>query len=413
MPGERRGGRARTIPNRRTVLADRILTVLAGCSTASTRQRLSKLVNDPELPADIRMAVAQRAFSSHRRRAPATRRARSELGTSGGTQPRGHSRSAPQADGPRLAKAASAAARPVETMSRAALDPLFGIVCDANAPVKVRRKAAAKLATYFLPRKPVNKRWRFIGDKYDFAANAEVAREYRDIELELRDLKRNPRRDIPEIVQKIRELQVRKAAILYRLIGPCPTRYDNKEFSEDWLRLATLARKRENGIALTPEEDAEEAHRMARCGSYTEGPEQTARDYRKQLEHADRFFRKCRLFKDGIKAPRLSRRQNNDLQLLRWLYPPYDSKSRRSPEADVEGDAERWIGHPFHDEAPAEDGNFYPRPEIIEEYAHIPPYCYCYSGKPPIFSCEPPEQFYKRYNADLTLANPDAISPGT
>ena len=38
-----------------------------------------------------------------------------------------------------------------------------------------------------------------------------------------------------------------------------------------------LARKREAGIALSTEEDAEEAHRNARFDCYAEGPEQTAR----------------------------------------------------------------------------------------------------------------------------------------
>ena len=62
MPGERRGGRTHATPNRRTILADRMMLVLAGCSMASPKQRLSKLVNDAELPADIRMTVAQKAF---------------------------------------------------------------------------------------------------------------------------------------------------------------------------------------------------------------------------------------------------------------------------------------------------------------------------------------------------------------
>jgi hypothetical protein len=43
-----------------------------------------------------------------------------------------------------------------------------------------------------------------------------------------------------------------------------PTRYDRKEFWQDRLRLLALANRREAGIALTAEEDAEEAHRKAR-----------------------------------------------------------------------------------------------------------------------------------------------------
>ena len=40
--------------------------------------------------------------------------------------------------------------------------------------------------------------------------------------------------------------------------------------------------------------------------------------------------RKNRFFKDGMTTP-LSPRQRNDLWLLRWLFPPLNSKSRRDP----------------------------------------------------------------------------------
>ena len=223
-------------------------------------------------------------------------------------------------------------------MSQAARDALLGIVSDASASAKARRKAAAKLATYFLPKKPVNKRWRFTADECGFAINAEIAREYRAIDFELRDLKRHPSRDFPEIAQRIRKLQARIDAIRQRLQCPCPSRYGDKQISEDHIRLVTFARKREAGFALSTEEDAEEAHRKARFDCYAEGPEQTARRCRRHLEAADNLFRKNRFFKDATPAP-LSRKERNDLWLLRWLYPPLHSKSHRSAEAEAEAQA--------------------------------------------------------------------------
>ncbi len=345
MPGERRGGRTRATPNRSTILADRIMVVLDGSPMASPKERLSKLVYDAELPADIRMTVAQIAFPDRAGGVRRTRRAKSEI--------------------------------PVEIMSQAARDALLGIVSDASAPAKARRKAAAKLATYFLPKLPVNKRWRFTADECGFAINAEIAREYRAIDFELRALKRHPNRDFPEIAQRIRKLQARvnairqrlqcpppkddgdKDAIYQRLRGPPLMGYGDKEFSEDWIRLETFARKRDAGIALSTEEDAEEAHRNARYDCYAEGPEQTARHRRRHLEAADDLFRRNRLFKVGRTAP-LSRKERNDLWLLRWLYPPLHSKSHLSAEAQAEVDANKAIGHPFGDEKPAADGNLYP-----------------------------------------------------
>lgn len=357
-PGERRGGRTRATPNRTTILADRILAVLDGCSTASPKERLSKLINDAGLPADIRMAVAQKAFLDRAGGGRRARRAKPKIRTVGRSQ-RGE---------PRTNEVPAAASLPAETMSEAERDALLGIVSDASASAKARRKAAVKLAIHFLPRKPVNTRWRFTADECGFAINGEIAREYRAIDFELRDLKRRPSRDFPEIAQRIRKLQARLDAILQRLQCP-PPRYDrdedairhrkgygDKEFAEDFIWLADLARKREAGIALSPEEDAEEAHRKARFDCYAEGPEQTARRRRRHLEAADKSFRENRFFKD-LKPVPLSRRERNDLWLLRWLYPPLSRKRYLSAEAQAEAEANMADGHPFGDEMPAVDGN--------------------------------------------------------
>jgi hypothetical protein len=398
MPGERRGGRTRTTPNRRSILADRMMVVLSGCAMASPKECLSKLVNDAELPADIRITIAQKAFPDRTGGVRPARRANSEIRTKGSTQRRGPSRSALRAREPRALEALSAASPPLQTMSQAARDVLLNIVSDASASAKARWKAATKLAAYLLPKKPVDKRWRFTEDACGFAISGAIAREYRALDFELRDLKRNPNRDFPEITQRIRELQARIDKIHLRLQCPCPALYNNEQISEDLIRLAEAARKREAGIALRPEEDAEEAHRKARLDCYVRGPEQAARHYRQDLEGADLRFRKGRFFKDEMVAPPLSRRQRNDFWLLRWLFPPLDSQSRRDPGAQA--DANMAIRHPFRDEEPAVDGNFYPQdsklrpasadePEF-EEFADVPKYCIYKPGRPPIFTNELP-----------------------
>jgi hypothetical protein len=372
MPGERRGGRKRATPNRRTILADRIMVVLAGCSAVPPKERLAKLVNDQELPADIRVAVAQRAFVGKARR-PA-RRAKSE----------------------RTAAAA------VETMSRDTLDALLGIVADANAPVDGQREAAMKAATYFLPMKPANKRWRFTADECGFAINAEIAREYRSIDFELRPLKRHPGRNYPEIAQRITKLEARRNAISQRLKCPCPTLYTSTHFAKDYLWLATLARRREDGNALTAEEGAEEAHRKARADCYAAGPEQSERRRREELEAADLLFRKNRFFEDPTPPP-LSRKECYDLWRLRWLYPPYYPK--RHSEAEAQREASLVVGSAFREAEPTANGSIYGpdsklwpanvgEPDSIEgftEFTEMPPYCIAISGQPLIFTYELPD----------------------
>jgi hypothetical protein len=371
MPGERRGGRTRGTPNQRTILVDRILAVLAGCPAASLSDRLAMLVNDPELPAEIRAAVAQRAFPDRTRRARPQRRAKSERGE----------------------PASSATAQPVEAMSEAALEALIGIVCDPNASAEARRKVAVKLAIYLLPQRPVSKRWRAVPDKHGFVINGERAREYRKIDVELHKLERNPNRDLAEIAQKIGRLEKRKDAILKRLVSPCPSRYGQKEFAEDYIQLLVLKRKRELGIALTTEEDYEEAHRLARFDCYKAGPEQTLRRYRGDLEAKDLCFRKSRFYKDGLAAP-LSRKERNKLRLLRCFYPPLENKSHQAVETGAESDDERYR-HPFQNAQPDENGNLWPPPQLLDDDSDPgpPPYTYCFPGHPPIISDMPPDKF--------------------
>lgn len=64
-PGERRGGRQRGTPNRRTVLADRI-SVIGLDRPASRHEFLECLIKDARLPAGIRVSVVPRCFPPKR-----------------------------------------------------------------------------------------------------------------------------------------------------------------------------------------------------------------------------------------------------------------------------------------------------------------------------------------------------------
>lgn len=287
-------------------------------------------------------------------------------------------------------------------MSQAAL---FAIVQDAGAAPKGRRKAAAKLAAHLLPMKAANKRWQFETDDCGFAINAEVAEEYREIDSKLWKLKRRSNPASPTIAKMIRKLEAERAEIVARLECPAPEYYGATQISADRVQLADYADKRGDGIALTAAEDADQAHRRARLYRYLEGPEQTARHHGIELEKAEAKFKKCRLFKDGIYAPPLTRKQRDDLRLLRALYPPphrgttgkaETREERLRREEDFDEEWLRW-GHPFRDEEPAADGNFYPRdskqrppkPEILNEFVDVPPYSYFKPGVGPVFGYDP------------------------
>ena len=160
-----------------------------------------------------------------------------------------------------------------------------------------------------------------------------------------------PTRIIPTIAEKIKKLEARSSAIRRRLQVPCPTKYGKKEVAKDYVRLGEFTWLRDNNAALTEAQMAEEAHVKARFDVFRASPESIARRRRDALEDAERRIN-----------VRLSRKDRNDLELLRWLYPK-PSLDRSDPEfSDPEFEAYHpYRHHPFQDELLAPDGNFYPQ----------------------------------------------------
>lgn len=357
-PGERRGGRKRDTPNRRTILTDRILSIGLDHPTASRRAFLLKLVKDRELPADTRMAAAPKCFPPKRTPSSRSRRARAAagIGATGAQEGLTTVGSAAAFEGSQTPAAVVPAIR---DWNPQALDALFGIVQDATADPKARRKAALKLAEFLLPK--VGKKAKVLPDEYGFSVNPNLASAYRDIQLELRALVNGPTRKIPAIAATIKNLEARSDAIRRRLQVPCPTKYGNKEVTKDWLRLMEFIRLRDNKTALAETQKAEEAHLKVRFDVFAHSPEQIARRRLEAMRDAELLFKKNRFFGDCPAKP-LSRKDRNDLALLLRLY----SKSRRSIFKRDEPDTLRNLPdefdhyHPFKDEWPSRDNNFYP-----------------------------------------------------
>src|SRR5271168_2248663 len=124
-PGERRGGRRRATPNKRTVLRDRILSVASANPTATCYELLHLLIKDQALPAPTRLAIARKSSSQ------------SMLLTD---------------NAPPDAK--------TEAKTLAPLDILLSVAQDAAATAAERRKAASEAAEYFLPKNPAGRKTR-------------------------------------------------------------------------------------------------------------------------------------------------------------------------------------------------------------------------------------------------------------
>jgi hypothetical protein len=350
-PGERRGGRKQGTPNRRTILRDRILALGLDHPAAAQRAFLLKLVKDRKLPAETRMAVAPQCFPPKRTRPSRTGRPRALVGSTIAQEALATKGTAVASKGSRTPAGVGA----IGDWHPQALDALFGIVQDATANPEARRKAALKIADFLLPK--VAKKPKIIPDEYGFSINPNLASAYRDIQLELRTLVNGPTRKIPAIAEKIKKLEARSDAIRRRLQLPCPTKYGNEQAAKDRDRLMEFAVLRDNQTALTTTQTAEEAHLRARFDVFAASPESIARRRREALQDRERLFKKSRLTGDFPAAP-LSRKERNDLELLRWLYPkPKQSLS----QLDGDDGLEMYRDHPFQDACLAPDGNFYPR----------------------------------------------------
>jgi hypothetical protein len=137
-PGKRPAGRKRGTPNRRTVLVDRMLAVADGNQGASARRFIDLITMDKLLPGDTRIAISRNSAGALRK-----------------------------------------------------ISSLVSIVQDTAAGPVVRRNAALEVAKVLLPEKPVVKKWGAPPDEFGFAINPQIAKEYRDIGLELEKLDRD------------------------------------------------------------------------------------------------------------------------------------------------------------------------------------------------------------------------------
>jgi hypothetical protein len=315
-PGERRGGRQRATPNKRTVLAERILAVASCNPTATRHELLLVLARDQALPADIRMAIARKSFPAVTSRSLEGDPEKTPLPQS--IERSSNAKFDRSSNKPQLTTKRTAPRAKMGPKVFPALELLLSIAQDTTARPAERRKAASEVAEYFLPRNPGGKkspRGKMPPDEYGFIVDRALARELRDNKLWLACLPLAKKLTPYAVAQRATELQTRIRAIQETLQCPCPSKYGLNEIKRDGERLESFGRRRVSRKILTFEEDMEEAHRTARYESFRNGPEIAARkrlaDLREKKRGADL----------GYKEP-LTRAEQITFQYLALLYPP-------------------------------------------------------------------------------------------
>jgi hypothetical protein len=287
-PGERRGGRQRATPNKRTVLRDRILAVASGNPTATFLEFVPILVGDQALPDDIRIAIARKVpaekpSKTANARARKTKVAKAQV-AGNKTYPKSHKGTA-------------------TTFAR--LDLLLSIVRSEAVTEAGRRKAASELAEFFLPKSLGRKRIKFPADEFGFSVDPQLAKEFRDIRWEIACLAYKRNKLPPDaFAKKVSKLHARLNAIRQVLQPPDYSKYNKKAIDLDEERLQTLRQRRASNVIFSPKEDMEEARRMVRLESFLVGLENFFAEPEKvNRARFEELHQKKQAFDNGSRAP--------------------------------------------------------------------------------------------------------------
>jgi hypothetical protein len=280
-PGERRGGRARGTPNKKTVLKDAVFYAAAAQPNTSPLDFMLGLMRDPKVPIDVRidMAVSAAPFVHTRPKGA-------------GPKPLERMAVTSRYEGPaeitirRMdAKLSSAESGAAAGANLSPVDFLLGVMMDPEATPGQRIKAA-RVATRYKHTHPRPEEMPIIvEDPYGFSFDAAAAKALRDDNVRSFQLRQERGRRVrfreilPDPSPEEVKLQARIDERVKTLQCPAVSGYGHDECNRDQNRLRSLGGKRSwpppNNI-LTEAEDAEEVHLMARVAAFPALPETLA-----------------------------------------------------------------------------------------------------------------------------------------
>lgn len=265
-PGERRGGRQRGTPNKKTLIKNAVFLAAATDPNRSPLDFMLALMRDPQVSLDLRIEVATSAAFLVHPRPRASQRSQPhpmEMRRRRLVVPDGEKPPAPSGEEsaiPSKAKSETCTIVPgPEGRSSDDLSPLdflLAVMRDPEAAPQQRVRAAQVAARYKHrpPEKPVTP----VEDEFGFKIDPEVAKAVWDI-------RREP---------GFRDSQKRDIWVREHIEGiECPDGYNGHALEKDKKRLSEL---NERGRKLTPEEIAEEAYLITRCEVYRATPKHQA-----------------------------------------------------------------------------------------------------------------------------------------
>jgi hypothetical protein len=285
-PGERRGGRQRGTPNKKTALRNAAIGAAAASPNISPLDFLLGLMRDPNLPQEYRIKVAMAALPFVHAKATkpeddcaSTKYGHNRAGNAGG---HGFLKAPPRV------RTRMAAGRPAADGSPLAF--LMGVMRDAGAPPGLRIQVARAVTPYVHGKLGTVPAEVVADDEYGFVIDPVAAREIRDHYLEMDRLICTGKFLGTEAEHKFRDRVAEKKKALANVVE-CPRGYTALEAREDKKRIESLHRKRawQRPFKLTAEEDAEEAHLFARLAAYEATPEAQTRERISKLRIVTQF----------------------------------------------------------------------------------------------------------------------------
>ena len=334
-PGERRGGRKRGTPNRKTELRNAAMTAAAAIPELSPLDFLLCVMRDPNAPLELRIKMAQAAAPFVHPKPGRGNLGQSATNGDGGSDATAHTQNGSQINSRNngMDSPNPAATEGPTNLNLSPLDFLFGLMRDPNSPIE-RRLKVAQAAAPFVHSKPGTFDPAAIAPTIDaedkFAVDPAIARALRDDLQRLDELvrKKYASNGVPLTNADVKEqaeirARVAEAATSIR----CPAGYDTRQARNDRDRLHKLSCKRMSppscgGGVLNDEEDAEEAQLMARMEAFKLTPEGRARD---------------RIFELLLRSTRLLDNERSELDSLQKLYPnPVD------PDHPLKESIEAW-----------------------------------------------------------------------
>jgi hypothetical protein len=283
-PGERRGGRQRGTPNKKTALRNAAIGTAVD-PNISPRDFMLGLMRNCDLPLVDRFTAAQAALPLLH---PKLTMGRAKEGTSGeygydqcdvNVKEKSDSEArviATENSEARVTPTGEEDCERIATRTKgidlSPLDFFLEVMRDPEAPFDLRTKAARIVAPFVHPKPASRKPGLVINDPYGFVVDPVAAREVRDA------YRRHYRLFQTVHMRGWEDRRHQEAYFRYRNMAwslvksiECPESYTSEDEDKDLGRRDELFRKWLHGKfphQLTPEEDAEEAHLYGRIGAF-------------------------------------------------------------------------------------------------------------------------------------------------